>query len=266
MKKPLLILSAFVVTIAAAMLYIRHLARAQVSPVPATTITSYDYWDCDPQAAGGASCPPKMKYVETRLLSGERVMETTELQYPAHPKQYLIQGRGKMIYAFPEVNAHSSVTMPGAGVVKGWPTTQNGCVPAGATLVSTGTLVGHKVVTYKQVNPDSMVITSVGLDLNCSPLRAEFHWNTATPGRTLVTYKVAIDAVTGTPPDSIWDPPAGSVETKPSELFQKVWVGRFKSTGMSESDALKKWQSKAAASGQVMALMDAKWQRQRGIN
>jgi hypothetical protein len=171
-----------------------------------------------------------------------------------------------MIYSFPEVNAHTSVTMPGIGIVKGAATAQNGCVPAGATVVGSGTLVGHKVVTYKEVSPNSTVITSVGLDLNCSPLRTEFHWNTATPGQTAVTYKVATDAVADVPPDSIWSPPAGSVETKPSELYQKVWVGRFKGTGLSDADALSKWQSKSASASQTMIMMDAKWRQQHGMN
>jgi hypothetical protein len=50
------------------------------------------------------------------------------------------------------------------------------------------------------------------------------------------------------------------------ELYQKVWVGRFKSTGLSDADALSKWQSKSASASQTMTMMDAKWRQQHGMN
>lgn len=242
------------------MLYRQRFVQAQVAPLTATIVTSYDYWDCDPQATGGATCSPKMKYVETRLGSVEYVLETTAVNEPAHPKQYLIRSREKMVRVYPEVNAHTTASMPGRGLVEGGPTPQTGCVPAHARMIGSGVLIGHPVVTYQQ--PGSATV-SAALDLNCAPLRTVFHWNNGTPGQTSVTYKVATEAMAATPPSSIWAPPSTSAEMKPSQLMRKVWVGRFKSRGMSDAEALAAWHSRSAGDSQL-SMMDAKWEREHG--
>jgi len=159
--------------------------HAEQNPA-SVTATSYDYWDCDPQAAGGSNCIPRMKYEVTQTLTGDRVEAITELQLPNHPTQYHIATSTQEVRAFPEINAHWSLARTPQPSTLIRPTAQNGCLPSSVMAISTGQLLGHQVVVYR--NSDSSTITSAAVDLNCYPLRTEFHFKDAAAGTTSVTY------------------------------------------------------------------------------
>ena len=177
---------------------------------------------------------------------------------PGQPVQIRVQGKGKMITAYPEVNGYFSIKgeqWTAAAFSQRAPITPaNNCATTGSTPIGQTQFLGHKVFQYRIEHPSGTRLEWVAPGLNCAALRQEFRWGTS------ITYKVASQVVVGAAPESIWDPPVGSIELSPLDLYHTVHVGRLKQRGLSDADAEAKWVSTMKPQFEQMAAqMQQKW-------
>ncbi len=225
--------------------------RTPAQTSPAFTAVYADYWGCDPAVQATPACQPKANY--TKYVDPN--IGTAMVSRTANQTITLITKRdGTQIQALHEIKAYFSVK-----VNPGPPAESSAkCAVPDGTLIGAESLLG--IETFKYSRGPAAMVSWLAPSLDCFPLRSEFHFSPST------TFQVASNVTLGTPPASVFAPPAGFVELSPMEAQHQITtlMLRRANLAMTAGEAEKAW-AKSAETNVGMQRQESIWRRQHGL-
>ena len=225
--------------------------RTPAQTSPAFTAVYADYWGCDPAVQATPACQPKANY--TKYVDPN--IGTAMVSRTANQTITLITKRnGTQIQALHEIKAYFTVNVKPAPPAE---SSAKCAVPDGA-LLGAESLLG--IETFKYSRGSAGMLSWLAPSLNCFPLRSEFHFSPSP------TFQVASNVTLGTPPASVFEPPAGFAEVSPMEAQHMITtlMMRRANPAMTAEEAEKAW-ARTAETNVGLQRQEATWRKQHGL-